>query len=205
MSLLLLVTAAALGLLAFFEPCTIATHTLFAARANHEASRQRHAALAQLVLSRCLLLAALFGIAAGIGLDGFSAPRAMLMLGLIGLVYLVSRRIYLPVPHLEFFRLIPGGRRLPQALKLGLTLPACTLPLVAVVAVIAALGQRIGLAALAGLAFAGMFSLPTVWDSLHGLSAAHRAFLGRAAGASPYLTAMLLWSGAFLIWRTAGI
>jgi cytochrome c-type biogenesis protein len=204
MSTLLLVTAAALGLLAFFEPCTIATHTLFAARASQEAARPRRAALAQLVLSRSLLLAALFAIAAGIGLDGLSAPRAMLMLGLIGLIYLVSRRIYLPVPHLEFFRLIPGGRHFSQALKLGLTLPACTLPLVAVVGVIAALGQRIDIAILAGLAFAGMFSLPTVWDGLHGLSAAHRAFLSKAAAASPYLTAALLWSGAFFIWRTSG-
>ncbi|MDA8255380.1 MAG: hypothetical protein M0Z99_07065 [Betaproteobacteria bacterium] len=202
MSAVLLVTAAALGLLAFFEPCTIATHTLFAARASHDAAHQRRSALAQLILSRTILLAAIFGIAAALGLDGISAPRAALMLGLIGTVYLVSRRIYLPVPHLEFFRIIPRGHQLPQALKLGLTLPACTLPLVAVVGVIAALGHRVDIALGAGLAFAGMFSLPTVWDSLHGLNAAHRAFLGKAAGASPYVTAALLWSGAFLIWQT---
>lgn len=202
MSTLLLVTAAGLGLLAFFEPCTIATHTLFAARCSHDAAHRRRAALAQLLLSRSALLAGLFGTAAAIGLDGLSAPQAALMLGIIGTVYLVTRRIYLPVPHLEFFRLIPGGRRLPQALRLGLTLPACTLPLVAVVGVIAALGQRIDLAVWAGLAFAGMFSLPTVWDSQHGLNAAHLAFLGKAAGASPYVTALLLWGGAFLIWQT---
>ena len=199
---LLLAVAAGLGLLAFFEPCTIATHTLFAARTSHGVARQRRVALAQLVLSRSALLAGLFGTAAAIGLDGLPAPGAALMLGIIGAVYLVSRRIYLPIPHLEFFRLIPGGRRLPQAFKLGLTLPACTLPLVAVVGVIAALGQRIDLAVWAGLAFAGMFSLPTVWDGLHGLSAAHRAFLAKAASASPYVTALLLWGGAFLIWQT---
>ena len=199
---LLLAVAAGLGLLAFFEPCTIATHTLFAARTSHGVARQRRVTLAQLVLSRSVLLAGLFGIAAAIGLDGLPAPGATLMLGVIGMVYLVSRRIYLPIPHLEFFRLIPGGRRLPQAFKLGLTLPACTLPLVAVVGVIAALGQRIDIALLAGLAFAGMFSLPTVWDGLHGLSAAHRAFLAKAASASPYVTALLLWGGAILIWQT---
>lgn len=202
MSAVLLVTAAALGLLAFFEPCTIATHTLFAARASHDAAHQRRSALAQLILSRTILLAAIFGIAAALGLDGISAPRAALMLGLIGTVYLVSRRIYLPVPHLEFFRIIPRGHQLPQALKLGLTLPACTLPLVAVASIIAALDHRIDSAILAGLAFAGMFSLPTVWDSLHGLSAAHRVFLSKAAAATPYVTAALLWGGAFLIWQT---
>lgn len=202
MSTLLLVTAAGLGLLAFFEPCTIATHTLFAARNSHDTAHRRRMALAQLILSRSALLAIIFGTAAAIGLDGLPAPRAVLMLGIIGAVYLVTRRVYLPVPHLEFFRLIPAGHRLPHALRLGLTLPACTLPLVAVVGVIAALGQRIDLAVWAGLAFAGLFSLPTVWDSLHGLNAAHRAFLSKAAAASPYVTAALLWSGAFLLWQT---
>jgi len=202
MSALLIVTAAGLGLLAFFEPCTIATHTLFAARSSHDAAPRRRVALAQLVLSRSALLAGLFGTAAVIGLDRLSAPQAALMLGIIGMVYLVTRRVYLPIPHLEFFRLIPGGHQLPQALKLGLTLPACTLPLVAVIGAIAALGQRIDLALWAGLAFAGMFSLPTVWDSLRGLNPAHLAFLGKAAGASPYVTALLLWGGAFLIWQT---
>jgi cytochrome c-type biogenesis protein len=202
MNAMLLVTAALLGLLAFFEPCTIATHTLFAARASHDAARRRLAALAQLMLSRSALLAAIFGIVAAIGLDGISALKATLMLGVMGAVYLLSRRIYLPVPHVEFFRLMPGGPRLPQALKLGLTLPACTLPLVAVVGVLSALTRRPDIAALAGLVFAVTFSLPTVWDSLHGLSAARRSFLGWAAGTTPYLTTLLLWSGAVVIWKT---
>lgn len=202
MSTLLFVTAAGLGLLAFFEPCTIATHTLFAARSSLDSPRRRRLALAQLIISRSTLLAGLFVIAAAIGLGGLSALQATLMLSLIGAIYLVTRWVYLPVPHVECFRLLPGGRRLPQAVRLGLTLPACTLPLVAVVGILAALGQRIDLAIGAGLAFAAMFSLPTVWDSLRGLSPAHRAFLGRAAAASPYVTALLLWSGALVILQT---
>lgn len=202
MNALLLMTAAGFGLLAFFEPCTIATHTLFAVRANHDAARRRWISLTQLVLSRTVLLAALFGIAAWLGLDSIAANTATAMLGVIGAIYLVSRKVYLPVPHIEFFRLLPRHHRLPQAMKLGLTLPACTLPLVAVVGVLSALIRQPEIAMLAGLAFAAMFSLPTVWDSMHGLSASHRAFLGKAANASPYVTALLLWSGAFLIWQT---
>jgi cytochrome c-type biogenesis protein len=202
MSALLLVTAAGLGLLAFFEPCTIATHTLFAARSSRDAAQRRRAALVQLVIARSALLAGIFGAAAAIGLDELAVPYAAFMLGIIGTVYLVSRRVYLPLPHLEGFRLVPGGHALPQAVQLGLTLPACTLPLVAVVGVIAALNQRIDAALGAGLVFAGMFSLPTVWDSLHGLSQAHRIFLGKAAAASPGVTALLLWSGAILLWHT---
>lgn len=202
MNALLLVTAAGLGLLAFFEPCTIATHTLFAVRANHDAARRRWIALTQLVLSRTVLLAALFGITAWLGLESLSVNTATALLSVIGAIYLVSRKIYLPVPHIEFFRLIPQHGHLPQALKLGLTLPACTLPLVAVVGVLSALTRRPDMAMLAGLTFAAMFSLPTVWDSVRGLNATHRTFLGKAANASPYITTLLLWSGAFLIWQT---
>lgn len=202
MDAILFVTATLLGLLAFFEPCTIATHTLFAARANRYAARQRWSALMQLVLSRTVLLATLFGGAAWVGLAAIPLNRALVMLGVIGAIYLVTRKIYLPVPHLEFFRLLPGQVRLPHGLRLGLTLPACTLPLVAVVGVLSALTQNPLAAMGAGVVFAGMFSLPTLWDSVRGLDTAHRIFLGRAAGASPYLTALLLWSGALLIWMT---
>ena len=198
----LLMTSAGLGLLAFFEPCTIATHTLFAVRISNEAVRRRRLALAALVLSRALLLMAIFGMAAWVGLDRIPTATAMTMLGVIGAIYLISRRIYLPVPHIEFFRLIPGHVRLPQGIKLGLTLPACTLPLVLVVGVTSALTHRPDMAMLAGFIFAGMFSLPTLWDSTHKLDAAHRAFLGKAANLSPYITTLLLWSGVFMIWQT---
>jgi len=201
MNTILIIMAAGLGFLSFFEPCTIATHTLFAARASRDTAWRRRRALAQLVLSRMVLLVAIIGTAALIGLEQFPVSIAIAVLGAIGAIYLISRRIYLPVPHIEFFRLLPRHDRLAQGLKLGLTLPACTLPLVAMVGVIAALTRRPDMAVLAGLAFAGMFSLPTLWDSAHGFDAAHRAFLGKAAAVSPYITTLLLWGGAFLIWQ----
>ena len=202
MSNVLLMAAAVLGFLSFFEPCTIATHTLFAVRASHDSVKQRWLALSQLMLSRALLLVGLFSAAAAIGLAELSANTAMLMLGMMGLVYLITRKIYLPVPHLAFYRLLPGHDGLSQGIRLGLTLPACTLPLVLIVGILSALTQRPGVAVLAGLAFAIMFTLPTLWDSTHELNAAHRAFLGKAANLSPYITTLLLWGGALLIWQT---
>lgn len=198
----LILSAAALGFLAFFEPCTIATHTLFAVRIYQDAVQQRRLALASLVFSRALMLMAIFGMAAWIGLDGLPTAIAMAMLGVIGAIYLVSRKIYLPIPHIEFFHLIPGHARLSQALKLGFTLPACTLPLVLVVGITAALSKRPDMAMLAGLIFAVMFSLPTLWCSSHKLDAAHRLLLGKAAQLSPIITALLLWSGALIILQT---
>lgn len=202
MNSVLLITAAGLGFLAFFEPCTIATHTLFAVRLNHEAVQRRWLALTTLVFSRALLLMTIFGVVAWIGLDGIPTTTAITMLAVIGAIYLLSRKIYLPVPHIEFFYLLPGHARMSQALKLGLTLPACTLPLVLVVGIASALTNRPDLAMLAGLVFAVMFSLPTLWDSSRKLDAAHRAFLGKVANLSPFITTLLLWSGALIIFKT---
>lgn len=49
---LTMMTAAALGLLSFFEPCTIATHTLFSARAHADLRAARHGALLGLWITR---------------------------------------------------------------------------------------------------------------------------------------------------------
>lgn len=199
---LLLITAAILGFLAFFEPCTIATHTLFAVRTHHVARMQRTRALTQLLLARTGLLVLIFGIAAAVGLAELPSGVAMIMLGVIGLVYLVSRKIYLPVPHLEFFRLFPRHDSFSQGYKLGLTLPACTLPLVLIVGVLSALVQQLTVAVLAGIVFALMFTLPTLWSSTRGVGANAQIFLAKSASSSPYLTTLLLWGSAFIIWKT---
>lgn len=202
MNTVLLTTAAVLGLLSFFEPCTIATHTLFAARVHRDLPKQRALALAQLMLARTGLLALIFGAAAAIGLAALSPVVAMLMLGAIGLVYLITRKEYLPVPHLEFFRLIARHNGLSRGLKLGLTLPACTLPLVLIVGILSALTRQPAVSALAGFVFAAMFTLPTVWGIAQGLGSTARAFLGKAASLSPYVTTVLLWGAAFRVWQT---
>ena len=204
MNTTLLASAAVLGFLSFFEPCTIATHTLFAVRTNQENPGTRWRSLFQLILSRALLLSLIFGIAALIGLEILSAKLAMLILIVTGFIYLLTRKIYLPVPHLEFFRLLPKHEHLAQAYKLGLTLPACTLPLVMIIGMQCALTQRPAEAMLAGWVFALMFTLPTLWDSTHKLTALHLTFLGHAARLSPYITTLLLWSSALFILK-AGI
>ncbi|MHB1174207.1 MAG: hypothetical protein ACYCZJ_03690 [Sulfuriferula sp.] len=202
MNNILLLAAAVLGFLSFFEPCTIATHTLFAVRTSQNTARKRWLILGQLILSRAFLLVVIFSLAAIIGLAELSSHMAELILGLIGFVYLITRKIYLPVPHIELYRLFPQHEELPQGLKLGLTLPACTLPLVLIVGILSALTQQPAIAILAGLLFAVMFTLPTLWDSTHGLSAEHRVFLAKVASLSPYITALLLWGSALLIWQT---
>ena len=200
MILALLASAALLGLLAFFEPCTIATHTLFSARA-HKAQRagccQSLLAvwLTRSFLSGVLLVAAVLVIPPLV----WGPYLPSIILAAMAIVYIVSRCTYIPVPHLEFFKLLPGGRSLPFAVQLGLTLPACTIPLFVVVVGLAVTVDSIGFAALAGSLFATLFTAPLVLTSLKGVHADGRELLNRAAKGSPYLTAALLFGAALYL------
>lgn len=144
------------------------------------------------------------GCIAGHCCSGHTATRlgslpAQYHSGGYGTVYIVSRFTYIPVPHLAFFRLLPGGRSLPFAVQLGLTLPACTIPLFVVVTGLAATVDSVGFAALAGLLFATLFTAPMVVTSFKGVHADGCEFLNRAAKGSPYLTAVLLFGAALYL------
>ena len=191
---LLLLTASVLGLLAFFEPCTIATHTLYSVKVNQaEDAKFCCQSLLSVWLSRSLLLIALFVSAVLLTTPptwGDALPS--IILTVMACVYLVSRFIYIPVPHLEFHKLLPNSKRLPYSIQLGLTLPACTLPLIVIVVGMSITVDSIAFAALAGFLFASFFTAPMVIATAKGLTDNGLELLNRAAKGSPYLTAVLL-------------
>ncbi len=110
----------------------------------------------------------------------------------IGGIYLFSRFVYLPIPHLEFFRLVPGWKSLPYAVMLGLTLPACTIPLVMILIASAVTLDNTPAAAVAGLLFGSAFSLITMLTAITGVNIQGAGFLSGAAQTTPYITAVLL-------------
>jgi len=194
---MLLLTAALLGLLAFFEPCTIATHTLFSVRANKTMDKSACCqSLLVVWLSRTVLLISLFTLSVlFIDAPEWGPYLPSIILSAMAVLYVVSRFTYIPIPHLEFFKLLPIGKwhkRLPFSIQLGLTLPACTLPLVVVTAGMAVTVGSIGFAALAGFLFASLFTLPMVIASYKGVHDDAKQLLNHAAKGSPYLTAVLL-------------
>jgi cytochrome c-type biogenesis protein len=196
----LIATASVLGLLAFFEPCTIATHTLFSARTH---ARSRPACCRELFvlwLTRSLLVTGLLLIAVLLTPPPvWGGVWPSVILAVMASVYIVSRFVYLPVPHLEFYRLVPGGPQLPAAVRLGLTLPACTLPLFLIVLGMAITLDSEALAIFGGLLFATLFTLPTAIAAAVGLSAAGRRFLKTSASATSYVTAGLLYAAALYL------
>ena len=191
LSLLLLVAALSLGFLAFFEPCTIATHTLYSVRLNH--SDRRKQALLLLWFSRSVLLMTLFSLTVLL----FDSPHwgkytPSIILTVMAGVYLISRFVYIPVPHIAFFKLLPNSNALPMSVQLGLTLPACTLPLIIVIAGIAVTSGSISRAMIAGALFAAGFTLPMLVAVFKGINDKGKHLLSQAANTSPYLTAFLL-------------
>jgi len=198
---LLLFTAALLGLLAFFEPCTIATHTLYSVKVNQ--SNDKNVCCQSLLsvwLSRSFLLIMIFVSAVLItNPPAWSESLPSIILSVMAIIYLVSRFIYIPVPHLEFHKLLPGSKRLPYSIKLGLTLPACTLPLIIIVVGMSITLDSIVYAAVAGLVFASLFTAPMVIASAKGLDENSLELLNRAAKGSPYLTAVLLFGLALFL------
>lgn len=200
MSALLLTTSAVLGGLSFFEPCTIATHTLFSVRAHQQPRAGCCQGLLTVWLARSVLLVALLVAAVLLApVPTWGSYPPSVILAIMGTVYIVSRFTYIPVPHLEFFKLLPRGRSLPFAIQLGLTLPACTIPLFVVVAGLAVTVDSVGFAALAGLLFATLFTAPLVLTAFKGVHADGRELLNRAAKGSPYLTAALLFGASLYL------
>jgi len=197
---LLIITSITLGLLAFFEPCTIATHTLFSVKNNQSNSKNCCQSLLSVWLSRSILLITLFVLAVVfIPAPQWSDTTPSIILSVMAGIYLLSRFIYIPVPHLAFFKLLPAGNRLPYSIQLGLSLPACTLPLVVIVAGMSVTLGSITFAAIAGVLFASLFTLPMVFASYKGLNKNALELLNRAAKGSPYLTAVLLLSLALYL------
>ncbi len=197
---LLLAMAVLLGLLAFFEPCTIATNTLYAVRAHRAARRTCCQGLLVVWVIRSLLLSGLLVLITALTTPPAWGPwLPSLILTAMAVIYVISRFVYLPIPHLEFHRLIPGGGRLPEGVRLGLTLPACTLPLVVVVTGLAITVDSLAFAALAGVLFASLFSLPMVFAALRGIHADGQELLARAARGAPWLTAALLLGTALFL------
>ena len=192
--------ASALGALSFFEPCTIATHTLFSVRAHARPWPGCCRELLTLWLTRSLLVVGLLLLALAITTPPvWVAYVPSVILTIMATVYMVSRFQYIPVPHLAFHKFIPGGTRLPHAMQLGLTLPACTLPLFIIVLGITITLDSYALAIMGGLLFAGLFTLPTAVTSVTGLSAAGQRFLKVSALATPYITAALMYGGAIYL------
>jgi len=198
---LLLISASLLGLLAFFEPCTIATHTIYSVKINKESDKKICCqSLISIWLSRSILLVVLF-VSAVLLTDqpewGKTLPS--IILSVMALVYLISRFIYIPVPHMAFYELLPHSERVPYSVQLGLTLPACTLPLIVIVIGMTITVDSVSFAALAGALFATLFTLPIVVTSAKGLSDNGLEILNRAAKGSPYLTAVLLFGLALYL------
>jgi cytochrome c-type biogenesis protein len=187
-----LLSTVIIGMLAFFEPCTIATHTLFAVRTHQNDLNGRLNALFKLLISRALLSMLLLILTVVI----FDPPqwnliKPVIILLIIAAVYIISRYSYIPIPHIDFSRLLPLKLKNQHAIQLGLTLPACTIPLFIIVAGMTITINSLTFALTTGLLYSAMFTLPTAIAIFTGISTKMRGLLNHAALITPFVTAGL--------------
>lgn len=200
MESIFLLSIVIIGLLSFFEPCTIATHTLFAVRTHQENLNRWLIVLFKLIISRVILSTLLLMIVVAI----FDPPQWSLIVPgiiLIGIsaIYIISRYSYIPIPHIDFSRLLPYKLKEQHVIQLGLTLPACTIPLFLAVIGMSITINTLTFAFTAGLIYATMFTLPTVIVIFTGISLKKRGLLGNAARVTPYITAGLFIIAALVL------
>ena len=199
MSELLLITAALLGLLAFYEPCTIATHTLFSVRVHQQpGSSISPVLLLWLVRSSFLGSVLVLAVVLSSPIE-WNSYFPGLILAMMATIYIVSRFVYLPVPHLELYRLLPRPDRLPEPVRLGLTLPACTLPLFLIVTGLSIQVDSWLFAMLAGVLFSSLFTLPVALASRRGINEKDQRLLAQLARSTPFITAGLLYLSALVL------
>lgn len=194
----LLISALILGALAFYEPCTIASHTLFSVRLHQADNRTRLRNLLHFWFWRSVLVIGLLWLAdLVIGQLQLSEFQSALALLGMALVYLISRYRYLPIPNLAPLAFL--GTRLPPPMQLGLTLPTCTLPLLMVVAGLS-LSSRLSADWLyASLIFTSAQTLPLIWQVWRGLGDEQKALLREAGENTPLVTALLLIMSAAVL------
>lgn len=187
-----LLLAVGLGLLAFVEPCSIGIHLLLVGHLERLPARQRLGELARVALVRALVLGLVGLVAAYIGRELFTAQRTlwvafgMLYAGL-GVLYLTGRQGLLMralTPAAE--RLQARGRAMGLGVAFGLYIPACAVPLLAVLVGTSVASSAGGAPLVSGFASLFVFGLA--------LSAPLFALVGTARGRG-WLDRLVLLSG----------
>ncbi|NOX17489.1 MAG: hypothetical protein GXO87_04300 [Chlorobi bacterium] len=191
----LISAVAVIGLLSFFEPCTIATHTLFGVRAHGERADKRFSEIFNLLVFRtALFVLIIFIFVAAFGKQEWKTISPEIIFTVLAAVYFISRYSYIPIPHVDFSFLLPAKLKKREAIKLGLTLPACTIPLFIIVIGISLTVHTFAFAFLAAIVYSATFTLPTIITAYKGASVKTRKIFGTTAKTTPFIT-----SGLFLI------
>lgn len=133
-----LVLAVGLGLLAFVEPCSIGIHLLLVGHLERLPARQRLGELTRVALVRAGVLGLVGLMAASIGRELFTAQRTLwvafgVLYAGLGMVYLSGRQDLLMralTPDLDGLQ--ARARSLGLGAAFGLYIPACAIPLLAV-------------------------------------------------------------------------
>jgi cytochrome c-type biogenesis protein len=114
------------GLIGFIQPCSVGINAIFL---GHLRGRNKLAEILKFAAVRSIFLA-IFGLVAGLIGRVFYFQKEVLAAFylLLGALFIVGRFKAVPMPNISLLGVL-GIRCTPSALTFGLTVPACTVPL----------------------------------------------------------------------------
>lgn len=178
-----------LGLLGFIQPCVVGVNSIFLGYLRHVDASVRSRELIKYVVVKTLLAAAVGVVAALIGaalLGNVSREILGILLILFGGVYIAGRFRPMPVPNI-----VPRGN-FSYGVLYGIGVPACALPLLVSLGLMAAFSGSVYKGVLLLAAFGASISLPLL---LVGVSARRTDRMKQAAsltGVSPVFAGLAL-------------
>lgn len=181
-----------MGLLAFLEPCTIATYSINSVRLYHATTSEKTVAIVQLFILKFLFLLVLFSLLIYL-FDAMTISNLFIIYTLLvfASMFFLGKFIYFHIPHFEFFRLLPNSEKFSQSLKLSLSIPACNIPIIILLSFLVINTHSYGIAAWSAALFTFFYILPTLYFILRGSSSVSRQFLTSLGGFMPTFTSVL--------------
>lgn len=178
-----------LGLLGFVQPCVVGMNSIFLGYLREEDSSARARELLKYTVVKTLF-AALVGLgAAGVGaavLGGASKNILRILLVLLGGIYIASRFKAMPVPNI-----MPKGN-FSYGVLYGLGVPACAVPLLISLGLIAAFSGSIYSGVTLLSAFGLAISLPLLLIGISGRRSETMKQAARLTGVSPIFAGVTL-------------
>jgi cytochrome c-type biogenesis protein len=181
-----------LGLLAFLEPCTIATYSINSARIHKLDDKEQAKNIFQLLFFKSILLMIIFSAVTYL----FSEVSTLFIgsvLILFSILFIVGQKVYFHIPHIDLYKLMPHSQKLSQTLKLSLSIPACNIPIIILLSLVLINAHSYPLAIISAIIYTFFYTLPTIYLIVVGFKTKTKELFSNLGTFMPSFTAFIFF------------
>lgn len=193
-----LALAALLGLLAFLEPCTIATYSMNSARIYKLSNAKKTQNIFYLLFIKSLILAGIF-----LAITSLFSEVPLFFIGSVlvvfSIMYILGQKIYFHIPHIDIYRLLPNSKYFSQTLKLSLSIPACNIPIVILLSFVLINAHSYEIVIYSAIIYTFFYTLPTIYLVFKGFTDKSKLFFSALGTFMPPFTAFIFFILALYI------